>query len=61
MLVFLLDCLHFSKLLKLHQTEGKISSNLLNRQQFSKKTRIIPVCPLAINHGNSQRLNSESL
>jgi len=29
MLVFLLDCLRFSKLLKLYQTEGRISSNLL--------------------------------
>jgi len=28
MLVFLLDCLCFNKLLKLHQTEGKIFSNL---------------------------------
>jgi len=25
-----LDCLRFSKLLKLHQIEGRISSNLLN-------------------------------
>jgi len=29
MLVFLLDCLRFSKLLKLHQTEGRISRGLL--------------------------------
>jgi len=30
MLVFLLNGLRLSKLLKLHQTEGRISSNLLN-------------------------------
>jgi len=41
MLVFLLDCLHFSKLLKLHQTEGRISSNLLKRKQSSRKTSIV--------------------
>jgi len=28
MLVFLLDCFRFSKLLKLHQTEGIISNNV---------------------------------
>jgi len=33
MLVFLLDCLLFSKLLKIHQTEGRISNNLLKRKQ----------------------------
>jgi len=38
MLVFLLDCLRFSKLLKLHQTEGRISNNLLKRKQSSRKT-----------------------
>jgi len=36
MLVFLLDRLRFSKLLKLHQTEGRISSNLLKRKQENK-------------------------
>jgi len=41
MLVFLLDCLRCSKLLKLHQTEGRISSNLLKRKQSSKKTSIV--------------------
>jgi len=41
MLVFLLDCLHFNKLLKLHQTEGRISSNLLKRKQSSRKTSIV--------------------
>jgi len=25
----------------LHQTEGRISSNLLNRKQFSKKTNVV--------------------
>jgi len=30
--------LAFSKLLKLHQTEGRISSNLLKRKQSSRKT-----------------------
>jgi len=30
MLVFLLDYLRFRKLLKLHQTEDRISNNLLN-------------------------------
>jgi len=33
MLVFLLDCLRFSKLLKLHRIEDRISSNLLKREQ----------------------------
>jgi len=41
MLVFLLDCLCFCKLLKLHQTEDKISSNLLKRKQSSRKTSIM--------------------
>jgi len=41
MLVFLLDCLRFSKLLKFHQTEGRISSNLLKRKQSSRKTSIV--------------------
>jgi len=41
MLVFLLDCLRFSKLLKLYQTEGRISSNLLKRKQSSRKTSIV--------------------
>jgi len=41
MLVFLLDCLRFSKLLKLHQTEGRISNNLLKRKQSSRKTSIV--------------------
>jgi len=42
MLVFLLDCLRFSKLLKLHQIEGRISSNLLKvRKQSSRKTSIM--------------------
>jgi len=36
MLIFLLDCLRFNKLLKLHQTEDRISSNLL--KQSSRKT-----------------------
>jgi len=40
MFFFLLDYLHFSKLLKLHQTEGRISSNLLKRKQ-SRKTSIV--------------------
>jgi len=31
----------FSKLLKLHQTEDKISSNLLKRKQSSRKTSIV--------------------
>jgi len=46
MLVFLLNYLCFSKLLKLHQIEGRISSNLLKRKQFSRKTSI--VCRLAL-------------
>jgi len=33
--------LRFSKLLKLHQTEDRISSNLLKRKQSSRKTSII--------------------
>jgi len=33
--------LRFSKLLKLHQTEGRISSNLLKRKQSSGKTSIV--------------------
>jgi len=37
MFVFLLDCLRFSKLLKLHHTERRISNNLLKRKQSSKK------------------------
>jgi len=37
---FLLDRLCFSKLLKLHQTEG-ISSNLLKRKQYSRKISIV--------------------
>jgi len=41
MLVFLLDCLRFSKLLKLHQIEDRISSNLLKRKQSSRKTNIV--------------------
>jgi len=41
MLSFLLDCLRFNKLLKLHQTEGRISSNLLKRKQSSRKTSIV--------------------
>jgi len=36
MLAFLLDCLRSSKLLKLNQTEGRISSNLLKRKQENK-------------------------
>jgi len=40
MLVFLLDYLCFNKLLKLHQTEGKIS-NLLKRKQSSRKSSIV--------------------
>jgi len=36
MFVFLLDCLRFSKLLKLHQTKSRISSNLLKRKQENK-------------------------
>jgi len=35
--LFLLDCLRFSKLLKLHQIEGRISSNFLKRKQSSRK------------------------
>jgi len=30
---FLLNCLRFGKLLKLHQIKGRISSNLLKRKQ----------------------------
>jgi len=41
MLVFLLDCLHFNKLLKLYHTECRISSNLLKCKQSSKKTSIM--------------------
>jgi len=37
MLDFLLDCLRFSKLLKLHQTEDRISSNLLKRNNPAGK------------------------
>jgi len=37
MLVFLLDRLCFNKLLKLHQTEGRISSNLLKRKHPAGK------------------------
>jgi len=33
--------LAFSKLLKLHQTEGKISNNLLKRKQSSRKASIV--------------------
>jgi len=33
--------MRFSKLLKLHQTEDRISSNLLKRKQSSKKTSIV--------------------
>jgi len=40
-IAFLLDCLRFSKLLKLHQTEGRISSNLIKRKQSSRKTSIV--------------------
>jgi len=41
MLVFLLDRLRFNKLLKLYQTESRISSNLLKRKQLSWKTSIV--------------------
>jgi len=40
MLVFLLDCLRFSKLLKLHR-KRRITSNLLKRKQSSRKTSIV--------------------
>jgi len=34
-------CLRFSKLLKLHQPEGRISSNLLKQKLSSRKTSIV--------------------
>jgi len=37
MLVFLLDCLRFSKLVKLHQTEGRISTKTQAIQQENKQ------------------------
>jgi len=41
MLVFLLDYLRFSKLLKLYHTERRILSNLLKCKQSSRKTSIV--------------------
>jgi len=40
MLVFLLDCLCFSKLLKLHQTEGRISITKTKAIQQKNKHRV---------------------
>jgi len=54
MLVFLLDCLRFSKLLKLHQTEGRISSNLLKRSNPAGKQAS---CAAGLSHKSEVRSN----
>jgi len=40
-MLFLLNCLRSNKLLELHHIERKISGNLLDRKQSSKKKSIV--------------------